>query len=96
MLDDAFRLTIDKIFVPDYINNKTTNYISSFKVDGHDDKENLWEKIGNIYFRYERRIVQFIAPQAQKSAKKMIPTRGRESLFIVFATERGRYFTITL
>ena len=55
MIDDLFRLTIDKIFVPDYINNKTMNYISPFKVDGHDDKENLWEKIGNIYIRYELR-----------------------------------------
>ena len=51
MIDDLFRLTIDKIFVPDYINNKTMNYISPFKVKDHDDKENLWEKIGNIAVR---------------------------------------------
>ena len=55
MIDDMFRLTIDKIFIPDYINNKSINYVSPFKVDEYDDKENLWEKIGNIYVKYELR-----------------------------------------
>ena len=51
MIDDLFRLTIDKIFLPDYENNNVKNYISPFKVKDHDDKENLWEKIGNIAVR---------------------------------------------
>ena len=51
MIDDLFRLTIDKIFLPDYENNNVNNYISPFKVKDHDDKENLWEKIGNIAVR---------------------------------------------
>ena len=39
MIDDAFRLTIDKIFERDDENKK----ISLFKVDGYTDEENMWE-----------------------------------------------------
>ena len=41
MIDDAFRLTIDKVFER-YDNNKD---ISPFKVEGYQDNENMWQNI---------------------------------------------------
>ena len=41
MIDDAFRLTIDKIFESkDLIKN-----CSQFNIEGYKDEENLWQKI---------------------------------------------------
>ena len=57
MIDDLFRLTIDKIYktkfdenVLKYEKKGEIKYVSPFKVDGYDDDENLWENIGNIEF----------------------------------------------
>ena len=41
MIDDAFRLTIDKIFE----RNDSNKDISQFKVDGYKDDENMWQNI---------------------------------------------------
>ena len=41
MIDDAFRLTIDKIFERNDINKD----VSQFKVDGYKDDENMWQNI---------------------------------------------------
>ncbi len=41
LIDDAFRLTIDKTFER---NDKDKN-ISQFKVEGYTDEENMWQKI---------------------------------------------------
>ena len=41
LIDDAFRLTIDKIFE----RNDKDKYFSKFKVDGYSDEENMWQKI---------------------------------------------------
>lgn len=48
-LDDAFRLTIDKIFSP----FKTTqeNFLPNlhdFAIPGYNDKDNLWDYMGQI------------------------------------------------
>ena len=56
MLDDAFRLTIDKVFgteySPDrYRHNDKDNineYISPFHVEGYDDSENMFIFLGNL------------------------------------------------
>ena len=51
MIDDLFRLTIDKIFYTKYsLDNIDNNgkYVSSFFVDGYDNRENLWKLIGDI------------------------------------------------
>jgi hypothetical protein len=52
MIDDAFRLTIDKIFDTEYdpsVYDKSTNtYKSKFSVDGYSDNENMFEFICNI------------------------------------------------
>ncbi len=48
MLDDAFRLTIDKLFETQYSFNRFTidqTYNSHFSVEGYSDTENLWEFI---------------------------------------------------
>ena len=41
MIDDAFRLTIDKVFE----RNDTNKDVSPFKVDGYNDNENMWQNI---------------------------------------------------
>ena len=50
MLDDAFRLTIDKIFEtrysPEVIDSKG-NYMSKYKLDGYSDEENIFEFLCN-------------------------------------------------
>ena len=51
MMDDAFRLTIDKIFNTRYANNcfdKNKNYKSKFKLDGYNDNENIFEFLCNV------------------------------------------------
>ena len=51
MIDDLFRLTIDKIFYTKYSLDHIDNngkYVSSFNVDGYNNNENLWKLIGNI------------------------------------------------
>ena len=56
MIDDAFRLTIDKVFgteySPDrYRHNDKDNineYISPFHVEGYDDSENMFIFLGNL------------------------------------------------
>lgn len=40
MLDDAFRLTVDKVFTPD------VEFHGRFPVTGYKDDENLWELLG--------------------------------------------------
>ena len=47
MIDDLFKLTIDKIIKPIY-KYKTENYKYPFKIKNYDDEDNLWELIGNI------------------------------------------------
>ena len=51
MLDDAFRLTIDKIFEtrysPEVIDNNG-NYKSKYKLDGYTDEENIFEFLCNV------------------------------------------------
>jgi hypothetical protein len=42
MMDDSFRLTIDKVFEPSYNNNEKNNYKSPYPVEGYDDYENMW------------------------------------------------------
>ena len=50
MLDDAFRLTIDKVFDTKYDSSCFIDgkYISKFKLDGFDDSENIFEFLCNI------------------------------------------------
>ena len=51
MIDDAFRLTIDKMFENGKNNgNDYSNYLnkSKFSVDGYSDEENMWQKIKKI------------------------------------------------
>jgi hypothetical protein len=47
MLDDAFKLTIDKIF---FLNKTNTDKMKEkpYKVDGYSDQENMWELLCNI------------------------------------------------
>jgi hypothetical protein len=47
MIDDAFRLTIDKIFGKNYTEDVFENgkFKSPFHVDGYSDEEILYEKI---------------------------------------------------
>ena len=45
MIDDAFKLTIDKEFTRSY---KYSNEPSKFHVEGYDDKINMWEKYSVI------------------------------------------------
>ena len=51
MMDDAFRLTIDKIFNTKYSSDcfdKNKNYKSKFKLDGYSDYENIFEFLCNV------------------------------------------------
>ena len=51
MMDDAFRLTIDKIFNTRYSNecfDKNKNYKSKFKLEGYSDNENIFEFLCNV------------------------------------------------
>ena len=52
MLDDAFRLTIDKLFETKYddsvIEPNTQEYISKYHIDGYKDNENIFEFICNV------------------------------------------------
>ena len=51
MLDDAFRLTIDKIFETKYAPeciDENGNYKSKYKLDGFSDEENVFEFLCNI------------------------------------------------
>ena len=47
MIDDAFKLTIDKVFL---INKKNLDKMKEnpYKVTGYDDEENMWELVCNI------------------------------------------------
>ena len=47
MIDDAFKLTIDKVFI---LNENTINEMKKnpFKVNGYLDDENMWELLGNM------------------------------------------------
>ena len=47
MIDDAFKITIDKIFL---LNKKNLEKMKEnpYKVNGYDDNENMWELLGNI------------------------------------------------
>ena len=42
MIDDSFRLTLDKEFEPDYVNNDKINYVSQFPVENYSNTDNLW------------------------------------------------------
>ena len=52
MIDDALRLTIDKVFPTEYdkevISSDGKNYVSKYHLDGFSDEENLFEFICNI------------------------------------------------
>ena len=51
MMDDAFRLTIDKIFNTRYSRecfDENGKYKSRFKLDGYNDEENVFEFLCNI------------------------------------------------
>ena len=51
MLDDAFRLTIDKIFETKYDEicmNENRKYKSKYKIDGLNDDDNGFEFLCNI------------------------------------------------
>ena len=51
MMDDAFRLTIDKIFNTRYSNecfDTNKNYKSKFKLEGYNDNENIFEFLCNV------------------------------------------------
>ncbi len=56
MIDDAFRLTIDKIYETEYSQDRyrynndtnTNEYISPFHVDGYDDSENMFKFLGTV------------------------------------------------
>ena len=52
MVDDAFRLTIDKVFPTEYdkevLSLDGKNYVSKYHLDGFNDEENLFEFICNI------------------------------------------------
>ena len=51
MMDDAFRLTIDKIFNTFYsldCFDKNGNYKSRYKLDGYNDNENIFEFLCNV------------------------------------------------
>lgn len=43
MLDDAFKLTIDKIF-----NNSLNDNVETFSVPNFKDEENMWELLGDF------------------------------------------------
>ena len=47
MIDDAFKLTIDKVFLLNK-NNLDKMKENPYKVSGYDDEENMWELLGNI------------------------------------------------
>jgi hypothetical protein len=51
MLDDAFRLTIDKVFETRYspeVIDSNGNYMSKYKLDGYSDEENIFEFLCNV------------------------------------------------
>ena len=51
MMDDAFRLTIDKIFNIQYSSeciDGNGNYKSKYKLDGYNDNENIFEFLCNV------------------------------------------------
>lgn len=51
MLDDALRLTIDKVFNPIFreeLNDSDGNYISPYHIDEYKDNENLWEFVCDL------------------------------------------------
>ena len=52
MIDDAFRLTIDKVFDNVKNNNGNSDMLdknkSKFSVEGYTDEENMWQKIKKI------------------------------------------------
>ena len=51
MMDDAFRLTVDKVFNTRYSNecvDKNGNYKSKYKLNGFNDDENIFEFLFNI------------------------------------------------
>ena len=47
MIDDAFKLTIDEVFILNEENRREMNK-KPFPVDGYDDNENLWEFLCNL------------------------------------------------
>jgi hypothetical protein len=53
LVDDTFRLTVDKLFVPTTKNYKPEDILREetnleFPVTGYDDEENLWEYMTNL------------------------------------------------
>ena len=51
MMDDAFRLTIDKIFNTQYSSeciDENGNYKSKYKLEGYNDDENIFEFLCNV------------------------------------------------
>jgi len=49
MVDDALRLTVDKVFDTKFTNNmNSAKYMSPFPVKGYSEEENLWAHICNV------------------------------------------------
>ena len=49
MIDDAFKLTLDKVFLLNETNIENMKK-NPYKVDGYSDEENMWELLGNIIY----------------------------------------------
>ena len=47
MIDDAFKLTIDRVFILNKANLDKMKE-NPYKVIGYNDEENMWELLGNI------------------------------------------------
>jgi hypothetical protein len=50
MLDDTFRLTLDQVWEPKYVNveNNLSEYNSPYPVTGYRDNENMWEYLFSL------------------------------------------------
>ncbi|EGR30349.1 hypothetical protein IMG5_134390 [Ichthyophthirius multifiliis] len=48
MIDDAFKICVDKLFFVNQKDNQGQQNIQHFQLDEYDDNENLWEKLGSI------------------------------------------------
>ena len=52
MIDDAIRLTVDKVFPTEYdkevISEDGKNYVSKYHLDGFNDEENVFEFLCNV------------------------------------------------
>ena len=61
MIDDLFKLTIDKIYYPVYKYKNNDKFEYPFKVNNYNDNENIWELIGNIQIKKNINLIYFNA-----------------------------------